>query len=86
MAKAIEEKLQSFFCADFVSCEDVSSGCGAKYQVVVVSSKFQSVSPLDRQREVNKCLEEEMKTIHALEMRCWTPKQYEKRKLKGSFF
>ena len=35
---------------------------------------------LDRQRAVNTCLAEEMKIIHALQMKTWTPSQFEQKK------
>lgn len=38
------------------------------------------VGLLDRQRRVNKIIETEMGKIHAVTMRCWTRKQYEKKK------
>ena len=60
--------------------KDQSDGCGAKYFLVLVSSKFDGVSLLDRHRSVNKALETEMSAIHALTMKTWTPKQYEKKK------
>ena len=55
--------------------DDVSAGCGSKFQVVVVSTAFDGVGLLQRQRTVNEALKEEMKTIHALEMKTWTVKQ-----------
>lgn len=35
---------------------------------------------LDRQRLVNDTVKEEMKTIHALQMRTWTPAQWEEKR------
>jgi len=43
--------------------KDVSQNCGASFSVVVVSEEFQGVSLLERQRQVNSLLSEEMKTI-----------------------
>ena len=57
--------------------EDLSDGCGAKIEVVVVSNKFDGMGLLDRQRAVHAALEEEMKTIHAITMKCKTVKQWE---------
>lgn len=34
---------------------------------------------LERQRRVNECLQEEMTRIHALQMKTWTPAQYEQK-------
>ena len=57
--------------------EDLSDGCGAKIDIVVVSNKFDGMGLLDRQRAVHAALEEEMKTIHAITMKCKTVKQWE---------
>ena len=57
--------------------EDLSDGCGAKIEVIVVSDKFDGMGLLDRQRAVHSALEEEMKTIHAITMKCKTVKQWE---------
>ena len=56
------------------------AGCGAKFFVCVVSATFQGMGLLDRQRMVNDALKEEMNSIHALQMKTWTPAQYEKKK------
>jgi len=45
--------------------------------VIVVSDKFEGMGLLDRQRAVHAALEEEMKTIHAITMKCKTLKQWE---------
>mmetsp|Transcript_7935 Transcript_7935/g.22511 ORF Transcript_7935/g.22511 Transcript_7935/m.22511 type:complete len:88 (+) Transcript_7935:100-363(+) len=73
----IVEKLSP---ADVVLVSDESDGCGAKFSVVVVCSAFEGVPLLDRQRIVNEAIKEEMKTIHALSMKTWTPAQWEKKK------
>ena len=56
---------------------DTSDGCGSKFEVIVVSEKFEGVKLLERQREVNSILADEMPSIHALSMKTWTPAQYE---------
>jgi hypothetical protein len=33
--------------------------------------KFENVALIDRQRKVNDCIKEEMKSIHAFSMKCW---------------
>jgi stress-induced morphogen len=68
------------FCqgqTETVTVEDLSDGCGAKIDVVVVSDKFEGMGLLDRQRAVHAALEQEMKTIHAITMKCKTCKQWE---------
>jgi stress-induced morphogen len=62
---------------DTVTVEDLSDGCGAKIDVLVVSDKFEGMGLLDRQRAVHAALEDEMKTIHAITMKCKTVKQWQ---------
>jgi stress-induced morphogen len=56
--------------------EDLSDGCGAKIDILLVSDKFEGMALLDRQRAVHAALEAEMKTIHAITMKCKTVKQW----------
>lgn len=79
----IEEKLRSSQeLGDLTHLEvvDMSDGCGAKFQTVIVSSKFEGLPLLQRHRLVNKVLEEELKVIHAFQMKTLTPEQWEKTK------
>ena len=62
--------------AERCTVTDLSDGCGAKIDVLVVSDKFEGLGLLDRQRAVHAALEEEMKTIHAITMKCKTVKQF----------
>ena len=57
---------------------DVSDGCGAKFECIIVSALFDGKSMLERHRLVNQSLSEEMKSIHAFSMRTLTPNQWEK--------
>ena len=56
-----------------------SSGCGAKFECLVVSAKFDGMPLLERQRAVNNIIKEEMEKIHAFSMKCWTPEKWEKK-------
>jgi BolA family transcriptional regulator, general stress-responsive regulator len=50
---------------------------GGHYAVLIVTSAFEGLSPLQRQRRVYTALAEEMKgRIHALSMRCLTPAEH----------
>ena len=80
--EGVRKKLAEAFSPVFLSVVDESDGCGSKFSVIVVSTQFDGVGLLERQRSVNTVLAEEMKTIHALTMKTWTPAQYEKRKSK----
>jgi len=48
------------------------------YRVVIVSEAFEGANSLKRQRAVYACLAEEMAgPVHALQMKCLTPTEYE---------
>jgi BolA protein len=50
---------------------------GGHYDVLIVTSAFEGLSQLQRQRRVYAALAEEMKgRIHALAMRCLTPAEH----------
>jgi acid stress-induced BolA-like protein IbaG/YrbA len=52
---------------------------GLDLQVLVVAQCFAGVTPLGRQRLVNDAIDSELTsgTVHSVQMRCWTPKQWE---------
>ena len=80
-ASALQSKLvASDLQPEHVSVVDTSDGCGDKFEVIVVSAKFDSMALLERQRAVNTVLADDMPGIHALSMKTWTPAQYEKKK------
>ncbi|CAL5224148.1 g6784 [Coccomyxa viridis] len=75
-AADVEQKLRDKLKAADVTVIDTSGGCGASFDVAVVSDQFEGKRLLDRHRMINTALEEEMKSIHALSIRqCWTPEQ-----------
>ncbi|XP_013381728.1 bolA-like protein 2 [Lingula anatina] len=77
-ADEIKEKLQKALEASYLEVEDLSDGCGAKFQAIIVSKKFEGKPLLQRHRLVNSVLEEEMKSIHAFSQKTLTPEQWEK--------
>jgi len=79
-AGLVEETVKKGLETTFVTATDVSGGCGAKFDILVVSTHFEGVSLLDRHRKVNDALKEIMNQIHAITIKAWTPKQYEERK------
>lgn len=48
---------------------DTSGGCGASFEVEVVSEQFEGKRLLERHRMVNAALAEQMKHIHALSIK-----------------
>ncbi|KAK6192228.1 hypothetical protein SNE40_003734 [Patella caerulea] len=73
----IEEKLKSELKTTFLQLEDLSDGCGSKFQAMIVSPLFEGKPLLQRHRLVNSTIAEEMKTVHAFQMKTLTPQQWE---------
>ena len=61
---------------------DHSDGCGAKLELTVVSDSFEGMMLLKRHREIQNHLKEKglFDEIHALQIKAWTPSQWEKKK------
>jgi len=76
----LEQKLKSIEGVTFVKVEDQSGGCGSAFFVIVVAESFEGKGVLERQKVVNACIKEEMKEIHAVSMKTFTPKQWETKK------
>lgn len=75
-ADYITNKLKEALGAKHINVEDLSGCCGMKFDALIVSPQFDGMSVLQRQRLVNKVLEEEMKHIHAFTMKTLTPSQW----------
>lgn len=75
----IIEKLERELQTTHLEVVDESDGCGAKFNVVIVSPLFQGKPLLQRHRLVNDTLATELKTIHAFSMKTLTPEQWEKK-------
>ena len=72
----IAKKLRTTLGATHVEVVDASDGCGTKLTATIVSTQFEG-KPLPAQhRLVYSALEEEMKTIHALNIKTFTPKKW----------
>ncbi len=74
----LEIKLKEHLEPVYLKVEDMSDGCGSKYNVLIVSNKFEGQSLLNRQRLVNTIIADEMKQIHAFTQKCVTPEQWNK--------
>eukprot|EP00049_Salpingoeca_infusionum_P018875 m.359147 g.359147 ORF g.359147 m.359147 type:complete len:86 (-) comp18438_c0_seq1:315-572(-) len=81
-ATLIEKKLREGLQATHVEVVDTSSGCGASYEVIIVSEAFAGMKLLQKHRAVNECLAEEIKQLHAFSQKAYTPEQWSK--LQGS--
>lgn len=76
----IKEKLNKELQPTHLEVVDESDGCGGKFNVIVVSDKFEGKQRLQRHRLVNSILEEELKTIHAFSQKPLTPEEWAKQK------
>ena len=78
----IEQKLEDAFSPEFLEVvnesymHNVPDGSESHFKVTVVSNEFEGKMLLARHRLVNKTLEEELKSIHALAIHTLTPQQY----------
>ena len=66
--------------AEKVYALDTSGGCGAMFQLFISSRAFEGLPLLKRHRLVNDALKEEIKEIHALQLKTWTPEEWERKK------
>uniref|UniRef100_A0A2R5LFT1 Putative bola bacterial stress-induced morphogen-related protein n=1 Tax=Ornithodoros turicata TaxID=34597 RepID=A0A2R5LFT1_9ACAR len=76
----LEDKLQKELDAIHVELEDISDGCGAKFNAVIVSPKFEGKALLERHRMVNTVLSKELEVIHAFSQKTLTPEQWQAKK------
>ncbi|ESR41125.1 protein BOLA2 [Citrus sinensis] len=73
----VESTLTSKLNPSHLEVIDTSGGCGAKFEIEIVSEQFEGKRLLARHRLVNAALEEEMKQIHALSIKkAMTPEQW----------
>ncbi|KAI9149776.1 hypothetical protein H9P43_009955 [Blastocladiella emersonii ATCC 22665] len=80
LKQAILAKVQ----ATHVDVEDKSGGCGAAFEVVIVSPLFEGKTLLQRHRLVNDLLKTEIGAMHAFSQKTYTPAQYEQMQVKAS--
>ncbi len=92
MSEALQNKLQQVLRAEHVDIVDNSwmhaghasnptpGATGTHLAVTVVSPEFEGLSLLDRHRLVHKALKEEFAgTLHALELKTFSPAEWESR-------
>ncbi|KAF5353294.1 hypothetical protein D9756_008117 [Leucocoprinus leucothites] len=73
----LEKAIHSKFIVHHLEVEDISSGCGESYSILLVSDDFEGKSTLQRHRQINEALKEEIAQMHAFSQKTFTPKQYE---------
>ena len=78
----IEQKLEQAFTPEFLEVvnesymHNVPEGSESHFKVTIVSKDFEGKMLIGRHRLVNKALEKELKSIHALAIHTLTPEQY----------
>ncbi|OAY85743.1 Protein BOLA2 [Ananas comosus] len=69
----VEAALNSALSPSHLEVIDTSGGCGASFDIEIVSEKFEGKRLLERHRMVNNALAEQMKHIHALSIKKASP-------------
>lgn len=66
---AVEARLREALEPSELTVVDTSGGCGASYEVSIVSAKLAGKTLLQRHRAINDALKQEMAHIHALSIK-----------------
>jgi stress-induced morphogen len=72
--KTIHEKLANILEASQLDVVDISGGCGSMYAVEITSPKFKGLSLLKQHRMVSDVLQEEIKSMHGIQIKTHSPK------------
>jgi stress-induced morphogen len=78
-ASEMKIKLMEKLHATHVEVIDISNDCGQRFSVTIVSSEFAGKSLLKSHQMVNECLTDELKQIHALTIKTFTPEKWDNR-------
>mmetsp|Transcript_25358 Transcript_25358/g.33096 ORF Transcript_25358/g.33096 Transcript_25358/m.33096 type:complete len:91 (-) Transcript_25358:102-374(-) len=73
----LSDKIRASISVEHISIEDVSDGCGSKFFAIIVSNDFEGKPLLQRHRLINEILQEEYQSMHSLQLKTWTPSQWE---------
>jgi BolA protein len=82
--QSIKEKLNKEYNPNLFDLENESHkhasklGSESHFRVLMVSESFQGMKRIDRSRNVHRVLEDELKSIHALSLRLFSPEEWEK--------
>jgi len=82
MQYTIESRLNTSFNIEHLAVENeshmhnVAPGSESHFKVTIVSDDFNELMPIKRHRLVNKALEQELQTIHALALHTMTPQEW----------
>ncbi|CAE7337021.1 SUFE1 [Symbiodinium pilosum] len=81
LEKDIERRLREKYAPSYLDVEDQGGNCGAlKVAIVMVSEAFQGKTRVNRQREVQALLREDLDSgrVHALSLMLKTPEEHKK--------
>jgi BolA protein len=82
MQQTIESRLNTSFNVEHLAVENeshmhnVAPGSESHFKVTIVSDDFSELMLIKRHRLVNKALEQELQTIHALALHTMTPDEW----------
>jgi BolA protein len=82
MQQTIESRLNTSFSIEHLAVENeshmhnVAPGSESHFKVTIVSDDFSELMLIKRHRMVNKALEQELQTIHALALHTMTPDEW----------
>jgi BolA protein len=82
MQQTIESRLNSSFSIEHLAIENeshlhnVAPGSESHFKVTIVSEDFSELMLIKRHRLVNKALQQELQTIHALALHTMTPDEW----------
>ncbi|KAL0478962.1 hypothetical protein AKO1_007852 [Acrasis kona] len=62
--------------------QDISGGCGQSFNILVISESFKGLSELKRNRLVHAALKQQLKTVHALILNCFTEEEFKEKSKK----
>jgi len=76
-SETLEKRIREVYPdSTHVQVFDISGGCGASYEVVIVSESFEGMTTLKRHRQVNEALKDMIAELHAFTQKTFTPKQF----------
>ncbi|KXN86684.1 hypothetical protein AN958_09768 [Leucoagaricus sp. SymC.cos] len=64
----LEKAIHSKFVVHHLEVEDISSGCGESYSILLVSDDFEGKTTLQKHRLINEALKEEITQMHAISL------------------
>ncbi|KAL9710570.1 hypothetical protein Ac2012v2_006107 [Leucoagaricus gongylophorus] len=73
----LEKAIHSKFVVHHLEVLDTSNGCGESYSILLVSDDFEGKTTLQKHRQINEALKNEITQMHAFSQKTFTPEQYE---------